>query len=71
MYDEVELCTNAARTLGYEGLRTVMTMSGVIPDGESEFGTLCSVELDGGRLIQIFLPKDGGPPTEIDNGETP
>ena len=71
MYETFELCTSAARTLGYEELQTVATMSGAIPDGASEPGTLCTMTLHGGPFIYIFLPQGGGPPIEIDNDATP
>ena len=71
MYDDIELCTMAARTLGYEDAQIVATMTGAIPDGASEFGTLCVVEVTFGRLVDIFLPDDGGPASEIDNDANP
>lgn len=69
--DTVELCAAAARTLRYEEFRIFATMTGAIPDGASEFGTLCTIEMDGGRFVYVFLPQNGGPPREIDNAATP
>ena len=71
MYDTFELCINAARTLGYEEMEIVATMSGAIPDGATELGTLCTMTRHGGPFVYIFLPQGGGPPKEIDNDATP
>lgn len=59
--DDVDLlCLKAASDLGLDGEEVTFYIDNIIPDGQSELGTVCDVLLkDGQGVAHIFVPRDG------------